>query len=104
MLEKAIIPRLNILTLNEGTAALGKLQDLYRETNRTNDSVQRLKIKKLMDAIHPIVEQMNNSSKVVTARDLQMIGSFFSPPLEQYYVDPCSKMVYHVQIIVNFLN
>lgn len=86
----------NSLTLDEGTLALGQLECMYREADQQCNIQKSQRIKMLIDQLKPIVDEMNQSANFVTTRDLQMIASFFSPPLEQFYTDPGTSQTYRL--------
>jgi len=94
--EQIVFPHLRQkpLDLDEGTSVLGQLHGLYREANQQNYTQESQRIKILINQLTPAVQEMNRSASCVTRRDLQTIGSFFSPPLEQFYTDPETNQTY----------
>lgn len=75
------------LSLDEGALALEQLEVLYRQANQQDNHEESQRVKVLMDQLRPIVDETNKLSNVFTARDRQLLTSFFSTPLESSYTD-----------------
>ncbi len=82
------------LTLDEVALHLEKLESLYREAKQEHNVDKSQTIKKSIDHLRSIADQMNHSAGFITRRDLQIIESFFSPPLEQFHTDPATGRTY----------
>lgn len=95
--ENLLLPKLDdhSLSLEEGTGKLAQLEDLARQANKAESADgQNERLQKLIQRLRGEVDAKNKDSTTLTVRDVQMLSSFFSPPVETHYIDPIDQKKY----------
>lgn len=84
------------LSLNDATSLLNGLQALYRQSTTyegKEDTTENLQLLQMIKQVEELVTEKNTGSSV-SKRDMDMLKSFFQPPLMKYHIDPTNRVKY----------
>lgn len=85
----------DLTNLDKALVCKGEIEKTYKQLWETNQTKTALEFKKMvLDPAERQLQAINAASKNLTKVDMRNIGTFFTPPIELYYIDETTGLTY----------